>query len=142
MTKLSRQDIYDIAHKYYADGGAVGVSKDGNGCIYFAPDGGHCGIGVILDHLGIEAGDLADEEHMNGTHNVDAHAMGIVEFLGNRLTDHLENDVYSYGPSIWDSFIMKLQSAHDRVAKNGSSAVAQNLESFARDQGLVATPTD
>jgi len=142
MTKLSRQDVYDIAHKYYADGGKVG--RNGDGCVYFAPDGGHCGIGVILNHLGITEGDLADEEHDDGAYNTNADAMDVIDFLGDRFTNHLEHDVYKFSPdeTKWDSFIIQIQNAHDYVSHNGSNAVMQNLEKFAERYNLVVNPTD
>ena len=146
MTKLSRQDVYDIAHKYYADGGAVGVSdNEEGGCVYFAPNNGHCAIGCVLNHLGIKEKDLIDEEHTDGTRNVDQDAMDMVEFLGDRFTDHVAPDVYSYGTheTKWEPFIMRMQRAHDSAAPQGPTAVASSLETFARNNGLiVADPTD
>ena len=141
MTKLSRQEVFNIAHSYYARGGETGY--DGEACIYFADNGGHCGVGVLLDHLGFERGDLIDEEK---DHNEDTDARELIEFLGERFTDHLEPNVFAEEDARIDhaSFLMRLQSAHDSPAQYGDLIdVVDSFEAFARKEGVtVQDPKD
>jgi len=136
MSKLSKQGVFNLVYNHYANGGEVGWNKDYNSCAYFSGEG-RCAVGVILDHLGVTLGDLEDDEHEEGTRNLEADAKDIVEFLGDKLTDQLEDDVY-YFTHKRGGFLTELQKAHDYVADDeGSIGVVNNLKTFAQEQELT-----
>lgn len=133
MTKLSRQNLVNMTHKYYADGGIAGYN--GDSCVYFGDDGGRCAIGVVLDHLGFSREDL------NGC-NDDTDARELTEFLGERFTDHLDSDAFTMdgGDNTRNIFLLRLQSAHDSAMAYGgnSNDVAESIAHFAQKEGLTA----
>ena len=137
MDKLSRQDVLNLSHSYYANGGRTGFN--GHSCLYFSADGGRCSVGVILDHLGISRGDLNTDER---DYNENCDAADVVKFLGERLTDHLEPDVFAIdnaqSPST-SMFLMRMQTAHDIPAQGGVNIdVAGSLQDFAVYEGLAS----
>jgi len=141
MSKLSRQDLVNMTHKFYADGGETG--SNGYGCVYFKGDNGRCAIGVVLSHLGIERSELVEEsDGEEQDHNEDDDARDIIEFLGDRLTDHLESDVFAKDRKIdrsKETFLLRLQKAHDDAAQNDgdSDDVAESIAHFAEVEKLT-----
>lgn len=141
MSKLSKQGVFDVVYDYYKQGGATGY--DNLSCVYFVEDtGGHCAVGVLLDHVGINREDLQDEgDEGDGTdYNTDCTAEGLVEFLGERLTDRLEDDVFEEVENETDMFLQRMQKAHDRIAdmdNAGSAEVTESLERFAINEDLI-----
>ena len=141
MSKLSRQDLVNMTHKYYANGGETG--SNGYGCVYFKDDHGRCAVGVILDHLEINREDLIEDCEIDGEkdHNEDDAADDLIEFLGDRLTDHLEPDVFAVDPmptNVGRTFLLRLQKAHDNVADEGDSDdVAESIAQFAGVEKLT-----
>lgn len=141
MSKLSRQDLVNITHKYYANDGETGYN--GYGCVYFKGDNGRCAIGVVLDHLGIDREELIEDYEEDGEkdHNEDGAADDIIAFLGERLTDHLEPDTYAGEAE--EMFVIRLQKTHDTAASRGkimsrlSKDVAEAIAKFAKEESLT-----
>lgn len=152
MDKLNKQDVFNRVYKYYANGGKPGYDPRAAQCAYFASDGGHCAMGVVLDSLGFES------KHL-GIDALDGDVGDVLQDLGTKLTDNFEPDVYANDSDAISgkTFLARMQTAHDLSAAdnfsynydedgndgNWSEDTRDDLvaafETFAKDEGLTIT---
>lgn len=141
MDRLKRQDVFDLVYRHYANGGLPGYDYNAGQCVYFADDGGHCAVGVLLVHLGFTREDLDTE---TGDLNEETCAFDLINKLDG-FTDRLAPEVIAEDGS-WPNkrtFLNRMQHAHDMAAEDGSidderrRDVLRNLTIFATDEHLI-----
>lgn len=151
MTKLNKQDVFDLVYGYYAKGGTPGYDSKMEQCAYFGQDGGHCAIGVVLDSLGYERKNLSQ-------YALEGNWKGVIQHLGTRFTDNFEENIYLIDQdqkvSTNESFFGRMQQAHDRVAEdsfewdendtenshwheNTRDLLVESFKTFAKAEGLT-----
>lgn len=143
MKQLTKQEVFDIVYKFYRDGGKPGWDKS-RGCVYFAPNGGRCAVGVMLSHLGFERSDLQfEDEGREYDYNSDNCVSDLEDHFGKELTESFAPEVFEQKPDgfqheVENPFLQRLQNAHDKAAeKGGSREVVLNLQAFAKREGLT-----
>ncbi len=149
---LTKQDVLDTVIEFYAKGGLPGYDMNFASCSYFADDGGRCAVGVLLEKLNFNKGDVEEVSEQDATH--------VIKHLGDRLTSKLEDNVWkcvrpedglAAGRGV---FLNRLQSAHDTIADNErvygdddddgdafwpddiSESIADSLREFGAREGL------
>ena len=103
--KMSKKDVLTTTIKFYEAGGKVGMVH--SGCVYLAPNGGRCTVGVLLHEIGYSNHDILS---MNGAS---------IDDLFDQQSDldtYFEEDLHKTGLRADDSFLEKVQHLHDDTA--------------------------